>query len=93
MDEQAGLAYRFHVFRPQHRAAAERQHDAVALGQLADVSSLAVAEVGFTLVGKDIRDLFALLRLEILVGVDKVQPGQAGQFAADGGLAAAHEAA
>ena len=93
MDEKAGLLYRLHVFRPQHRAAAEREHDALPLRQLPDVRGLAVAEIGLALVREDVRDLFALPGLEVLVGVDEVQPGQAGELAADRSLAAAHEAA
>src|SRR5699024_10873333 len=93
MDEQAGLLYRLHVFRTQHRAAAEREHDALPLRQLPDVRGLAVAEIGLALVREDVRDLFALPGLEVLVGIDEVQPGQAGELAADRSLAAAHEAA
>ena len=72
IDEQAGFAHRVNVLLPQHRAAAERQHDAVPLGQLTDVGAFPISEIGFTLFGKNIGDFFAFLRFEVLVGIDKV---------------------
>ena len=72
IDKQAGFAHCVNVLLPQHCAAAERQHDAVPLGQLADVGAFPIAEIGFTLFGKNIGDLFAFLRFKVLVGVDKV---------------------
>ena len=92
MDEQTGFTHCVNVLLLQHCAAAERQHDAVPLGQLTDVGAFPIAEIGFTLFGKNIGDLFAFLRFEVLVSVDKVQPGQTGKLAANRRLAAAHEA-
>ena len=92
IDDHAAFLHRTTVFRPQHGAAACRQHRARHFGRRLDGKLLAVAKAALAFLVEYPRDVHAGAFLHQLIGVAKLESKQFGQVAADGSLAHRHHA-
>ncbi|EAY63052.1 shikimate kinase 3 [Burkholderia cenocepacia PC184] len=80
------------IFRAQHRAAARREHDVLALRKLGDHLRFAIAKPGLALQLEDHRNARARAGLDFVVGVEERPVETTRDRTAHGGLTRSHKA-
>src|SRR3989338_23236 len=92
VDDDTVLSHQFTTLFRQHRAAAGCQNHVVALHQIANGRSFALAKAGLALDVENMRDRHAGALLDFLVAVHKDLAQMFGQRSPHGGFARAHHA-
>ncbi len=91
-DQRAARRQSFPVGGAEHRAAADRDHQARGCSQLAAERRLQRPECRLTILREDVRDGFPRPRHDQIVQINEAAAHPRGYLATDAGLARAHEA-